>query len=476
MRSAILCALAMSWVIEIAVAPRSLTHLMMRSLITSAIMGSSPVVGSSKMMISGSVAMARASATRFCMPPDSSEGRNSPTSGVRPTAPNFCIAMSLARRRSMPRPWIKPKATFSQTGSESKSAAPWNSMPNFCMSSSRSRAGMPTTSWPSIVIEPRSGSSNPMMHLTRTDLPVPEPPITTTLSRTPTSRSMPSSTSFGPNDFFNPRMEILLFMLEEHAGQSGIEQQDQDRGGHHRIHRGRAHALRAPARMIAVIASHEHDEEAERDRFDEPGEHILAMERIDGLSDIDAGIEAEVIDRDEKSAEDADDVRDEHERRHHQGAGDDTRHDEVFVGIGRKGREGVDLVGDAHRADLGRDRRTDAARDHERGDHRPEFARHRQQHEGRDGTLGAKAAEAGMRLQRQHDAGEDRGQPHDGQGVVADIDDLAPDEPGVEGRAEAVAERGEPEQRQSPGGGQEEQKDAADPSEEVEHGQTISSR
>ena len=52
----------MSWVIDTAVAPRSLTHFTIRSLITSAMIGSRPVVGSSKKMISGSRAMARASA------------------------------------------------------------------------------------------------------------------------------------------------------------------------------------------------------------------------------------------------------------------------------------------------------------------------------------------------------------------------------------------------------------------------------
>ena len=44
------------------------------SLMTSAMIGSRPVVGSSKNMISGSCAMARARPTRFCMPPDSSAG------------------------------------------------------------------------------------------------------------------------------------------------------------------------------------------------------------------------------------------------------------------------------------------------------------------------------------------------------------------------------------------------------------------
>ena len=74
MRSAILRALAMSWVMVSVVAPSSCVHATMRSLMTSAMIGSSPVVGSSKRMISGRVAIARASPTRLRMPPESAAG------------------------------------------------------------------------------------------------------------------------------------------------------------------------------------------------------------------------------------------------------------------------------------------------------------------------------------------------------------------------------------------------------------------
>src|SRR5205814_1449460 len=63
-------------------------------LMTSAMIGSRPVVGSSKNTISGSAAIARASATRFCIPPDSSAGLSVATSGPRPTAASFLSAIS----------------------------------------------------------------------------------------------------------------------------------------------------------------------------------------------------------------------------------------------------------------------------------------------------------------------------------------------------------------------------------------------
>jgi len=43
-------------------------------LIAAEVIGSRPVVGSSKKMISGLATTARARPTRFCMPPDSSDG------------------------------------------------------------------------------------------------------------------------------------------------------------------------------------------------------------------------------------------------------------------------------------------------------------------------------------------------------------------------------------------------------------------
>ncbi len=81
--------------------------------------------------------------------------------------------------RATPRPWISPKATFSQTGRLSNSAPPWNSMPNFFIRGSRAAPRRRVTSSPSTRIVPSSGVRMPRMHLIITDLPVPEPPMTT---------------------------------------------------------------------------------------------------------------------------------------------------------------------------------------------------------------------------------------------------------------------------------------------------------
>ncbi len=123
--------------------------------------------------------------------------------------PSLAIATSRASAGFMPSLWIGPKATFSQTRRESNSAPPWNSMPNLRMTWERPLSGSPTVSWSSTLIEPASGRMRPRMHFSSTDLPVPEPPITTIDSPLATSRSMPRRTCLGPKDFMTPRREIF---------------------------------------------------------------------------------------------------------------------------------------------------------------------------------------------------------------------------------------------------------------------------
>ena len=90
--------------------------------------GSSPVVGSSKNTISGSVTSARAMATRLRMPPEISAGNLAPmpSSPTWPRAASTRLAISVAGRRNFSR---SGKATFSWHDSESNSAPPWKTTP-----------------------------------------------------------------------------------------------------------------------------------------------------------------------------------------------------------------------------------------------------------------------------------------------------------------------------------------------------------
>ena len=82
-------------------------------------------------------------------------------------------------------------------------------MPIFDVWVSRALPDSAVTSAPSIWTDPSSGHNRPRIHFSMTDLPVPDPPMTTTDSPVPILRSTPSSTVLAPNDFFRPRSSIL---------------------------------------------------------------------------------------------------------------------------------------------------------------------------------------------------------------------------------------------------------------------------
>src|SRR5579859_6839535 len=112
-------------------------------------------------------------------------------------------------------------------------------MPNFFITRSRSRWLIPTTSSPSIRIEPLSGRISPRMHFSVTDLPLPDPPMITIDSALAMSSDTPSSTFLGPKDLCRSMSWIfgvlwgwVMSLLEEQRGYHIIEDQDQDRGRH----------------------------------------------------------------------------------------------------------------------------------------------------------------------------------------------------------------------------------------------------
>src|ERR1700733_6994644 len=153
-------------------------------------------------------------------------------------------------------------------------------MPNFFSIASRARPPMRVTSSPSTKILPSSARRMPNTHLIITDLPVPEPPITTKDSAAPILRSMPSSTTLSPKRFLTPRSSILgvpcaaISVSEQEGGEEIIRGKDQDGRRHNGIGRRRTHALRAALGMKAVVAAHQRDDEAEHRNLDHAGNHV----------------------------------------------------------------------------------------------------------------------------------------------------------------------------------------------------------
>src|SRR5277367_3339854 len=95
---------------------------------------------------------------------------------------------------------LNGKATFCATVRESYSAAFWNRNPIFFLTSFMASRESLVISCPNTWIEPASGFCRPMMSLSSTLLPVPLRPSTATVSPLATLRSIPSSTTWLPND------------------------------------------------------------------------------------------------------------------------------------------------------------------------------------------------------------------------------------------------------------------------------------
>ena len=122
MRVPTVYALRMSCVITMPVTPSCSRMRTMSASIVAEVTGSSPVVGSSYRMYLGRRAMARAMPTRLRIPPESSAGMRSLTSGrsTSESASSTRVVIS----DSLSSPCLrKPMATFSPIVMESKSAA-----------------------------------------------------------------------------------------------------------------------------------------------------------------------------------------------------------------------------------------------------------------------------------------------------------------------------------------------------------------
>ena len=106
------------------------------------------------------------------------------------------------------------------------------------------------------------------------------------------------------------------------------------------------------------------------------------------------------------------------------------------IGVGAERPQGVDLIGDDHRSELGRDARPDAAGQHQPGEHRAELLDHRRADQPSHERPRAELIERDAGLQRQHGAGEEAGQQDDRERADADRLELLDDIAEVEGTGE----------------------------------------
>ena len=153
----------------------------------SRVIASSAPNGSSMSRTSASWARARAIATRWRMPPESSCGRLS-ANPPRCTRSSRSSAFARRSRRATPRS-RSASSTLRETVSHGNSAASWNM--------TALRRPSPRTTWPAV------GRSSPATRLSRVVFPQPEAPTRHTNSPAATVRSSRSSASTAPGPWPN---------------------------------------------------------------------------------------------------------------------------------------------------------------------------------------------------------------------------------------------------------------------------------
>ena len=162
-------------------------------------MGSRPEVGSSRNSSSGSSARARARLARLIIPPDSSDGCKAPANLGRPARAILSSASSSIIARGMSVCSRIGAATFCLTVRFENRAPRWNSTPQRRSMALHWALEADRRSRPKILTLPASGRFRPMMVLSSTDLPVPDPPTTPRTSPRRTVRSRSLCTTWSPN-------------------------------------------------------------------------------------------------------------------------------------------------------------------------------------------------------------------------------------------------------------------------------------
>ncbi len=209
---------------------------------------------------------------------------------------------------------------------------------------------------------------------------------------------------------------------EEEFGDEEVGDEDDDAGLDEGGDGGAADAFGAAFDAEALMAADGGDDEAEDERLDEADDEIAELEGVDGACPELSGGDVERGGGDGKSANEAGADAECGEDRHHEDSGDQTRSHKFADGVDAESADGVDLVGDDHRAEFGGHGGGVASGDEERGEDGAEFAEKSE----RDGVCGegsfAEAAELAGGVE--DDDASDAGERDENDAERADADDV----------------------------------------------------
>ena len=198
----------MSWVLMRVVILYSWVISCTSSSITNEVFGSNPEFGSSQNKYCGFKAMARAMATRFCIPPLISPG-NLSFASARFTRSRQNMARRVRSRNVSLLNMFKGNITLSSTVMESNNAALWNIIPISRRNAFFSFLPMARKLRLSYNNSPRSGVSNPTIHFINTVFPEPLCPMMRLVFPFSKVALISFNTSLPSNDFQSPFSSII---------------------------------------------------------------------------------------------------------------------------------------------------------------------------------------------------------------------------------------------------------------------------
>ena len=198
-----------SWVLMRVVMLYSRVISCISSSMTRDVLGSRPELGSSQKRYCGFRAIARAMATRFCMPPLISPG-NLSLASMRFTRSRQNMARRVRSRKVSELNMLRGNITLSSTVIESNKAALWNIIPISRRNAFFSFFPIVRKLRWSYNNSPFSGISRPTMHFISTVFPEPLCPMIRLVFPFSNVALISVSTSFSSNDLQSPFNSIIL--------------------------------------------------------------------------------------------------------------------------------------------------------------------------------------------------------------------------------------------------------------------------
>src|ERR1700723_3220927 len=361
-RSQAVYRLSKSWVTMKTVSPKVRCRVRTSSSKSPAPIGSRPEVGSSRKTSSGSSASARASATRLIMPPDSSEGKRSATSGFKPTMPSLATVISSSRR------WVTLRYSrtgnwmFCRTVSEENSAPCWNRMPQRRSTPRRARASAASRSIPNTSMRPLVLGTIPMMVRVSTDLPAPDGPTNPKISPRLTSRLRPSSTLVLPNCTEMSRTRMMASagsgaMSHSDRGEEdrehAVHDDDEEDTLHNRSGGVLAERFGAALHREPLDAGDDADHRRHHRRLDDADGGMIDRDGVAQPQQERLGIDAAIEPRHQPPAIQRRDGAEEGEDRQRDDQRQHPGQDQNLDRIESHGAQGVDFLAHFHRTELG---------------------------------------------------------------------------------------------------------------------------